>query len=432
MTSQRSMVSAVPVGAVFAIWTLLLLSSPSAAFEIPSFLKASTGMHANQPVGTTAYQANQPYEGLEIPIYGRFVFRPALFKLEGGVVAVAFLFVLMHLVGKARNRQMAERWATFATPKLEQEFAAVSRDDDSKKSAVLWNGGNTAMMYASGRRGCAALHVTFDFQPRHDPLEMAYLFLYDIVTAATVSSLRDTITLTFTLPPTGDNISGIFALVNKNVLQATRSGRFDLSFTKVNDADSTVTSRGLSDKWAVMSESTDLTDAFLGDADQKGTEQRQRVGLVEALNGDTGKCLESLVLTDQPFERPSRGPIPAEKRERLLILTLRVPKSTAEAQKSAELIEVGANIVDAIDRGIVKVRQETLAKLRKTRAQVDKELLDEATKDQREAEKEAKEEAKRKADKAKFDKLSPAEQAKRKELERKRAMKKGAQRVRAG
>ncbi|ETS63099.1 hypothetical protein PaG_02876 [Moesziomyces aphidis] len=422
-----------PTGTVFAAWTLMLLaaafSAPAtAALELPSFVRST--LNVKQPVGATAYQANQPYDGIEIPLTGRFVFRPALFWLEGGVLGFCVLFMLVHLVGKTRNRQMAQRFATAAAPVLQQEFAVVA--DDEGKGSLLWNGGNAAFMFASGRRGCASLQVTFDMVPRHDPMEIVYTLLKDVVVASTSSSFRDTVTFTFTLPPTSDNVSGVFALVNKSALQHTRSGRFDLTFAKVNDTDATVTSRGLSKQWAVMSEATDLTDGFLGEADQKGVAQRAKLGLVDLLEGQAGKLLDSLVLTDQPFSRPTNGPIAAEKRERLLILTLQLPKSHTDVRKAIELLQFGCNLVDALDTGVVKLRNETLAKLRKTRAQVDKELHDEATKEQREAELEAREEAKRKAEKEKFDKLSPAEQAKRKEVERKRAMKKGAQKVRSG
>lgn len=425
MAIQR--LQALPVGAVFALWTLLLLSSTTTAFELPSFLLPPA--NTNRPVGATAHQANAPYEGLEIPLFGNFIFRPALFKIEACVLAGCLAFLLIHVVGKAQNQSMAKRFADAATPVLAQEFAVVAEDDVSKKSAVFWNGGNSAMMFASGRRGCSSLHVTFDLQPRHDPMELLYLFMKDTLVAATKSSLRDSISLTFTLPATADNINGVFALVNKNALQVTRSGRFDLSFTKVNEQDTAVTSRGLTKQWAIMSETSDLTDGFLGEPDQKGAAQREKVGLVEALRTQADSCLESLVLTDLSAQRPEL-PIPVEKRQRLLVLTLRVPKNKTEAQQAAELVQVGANIVDALDKGVIKLRSDSLIKLRKVRAQVDKEIHDEATKEDRAAELEAKEEAKRKAEKEKFDKLSPAEQAKRKELERKRAMKKGATKVR--
>lgn len=425
LTSRSARAS---TGAVFAVCTMMLLASPSSAFQMPSFLsQLVTIERVNKPVGAVG-SSTTPYDGLEFPLFGNFVFRPALFWLEGGVLGFCLLFVLIHLVGKTRNRQMATRVAEAALPALQQEFAAVANDDGP--SHLLWNGGNAALMFASGRRGCASLHVTFDLIPRHDPMEILFAFIKDTVMASSTSSFRDVITLTFTLPPTADNITGVFALVNKGALQATRSGRFDLTFAKVNDSDSTVTSRGLSKQWAVMSEAPELTDALLGEADQKGVAQRSKLGLVDLLAGQAGRFLDSLVLTDQPFTRPTNGPIPVEKRKRQLILTLQVPTSRADAQKAVELLQFACNLVDAMDTGVVKLRNETMAKLRKTRAQVDKELQDEATKEEREAEQEAREEAKRKAEKEKFDKLSPAEQAKRKEVERKRAMKKSAQKMR--
>lgn len=427
MASQQLISNAAwaPTGAIFAIWTMLLLASPSAAIELPSFLRSTLAV--NRPTGATAYQANQPYNGLEYPLFGRFVFRPALFWLEGGVLGFCVLFVLIHYIGKTRNRQMASKIAAAAVPTLEEEFAVVANDDG--KGHLLWNGGNSALMFASGRRGCSSLHVTFDLIARHDPMEILYTFAKDIVLASTTSSFRDTVTFTFTLPPTSDNVSGVFALVNKGALQHTRSGRFDLTFAKVNDSDSAVTSRGLSKQWAIMSEASDLTDGFLGEPDQKGVAHRSKLGLVDLLEGQAGKYLDSLILTDQPFTRPTR-PVPAEKRQRLLILTLQIPTSRSVVPKAVELLQLGCNLVDALDKGVIKARNETMAKLRKTRAQVDKEIEEEATKEQREAEQEAREEAKRKAEKEKFDKLSPAEQAKRKEVERKRAMKKAGTKIR--
>ena len=369
----------------------MLLASPSAAFELPSFVRSAIPVQkANLPTGATAYQANQPYDGLEIPIAGRFVFRPALFWLEGGVLGFCLFFILIHLVGKTRNRHIADRFASAAVPVLEQEFVVVANDDG--KGQLLWNGGNSALMFASGRRGCASLHVTFELIPRHDPIEILFSLAKDIVLASTTSSFRDTVTFTFTLPPTSDNVSGVFALVNKGALQQTRSGRFDLSFTKVVDSDVAVTSRGLSRQWAIMSEASELTDGFLGEPDQRGVAQRAKLGLVDLLEGQAGQFLHSLILTDQPFQRPTRGPIPVEKRQRLLILTLQTPKSRSDVSKALELLQLGCNLVDALDQGVIKLRNETLAKLRKTRAAVDKELQDEATKEQREAEQEAREE----------------------------------------
>jgi septal ring factor EnvC (AmiA/AmiB activator) len=104
--------------------------------------------------------------------------------------------------------------------------------------------------------------------------------------------------------------------------------------------------------------------------------------------------------------------IPVAKRERSLILVLRMPRSAQDAKDSLALLEAACNLVDALEMGHAKVTNTTLAKLRNTRNTVDKELEEEATKYQKEEEEEAKAEAKKKAEKEKLEKLSPAEQEK--------------------
>lgn len=63
-----------------------------------------------------------------------------------------------------------------------------------------------------------------------------------------------------------------------------------------------------------------------------------------------------------------------------------------------------------MELGAARLSAITLTKLRKTRAEVDKQLLEEATREAREEEEEAKAAAKRKADQEKLGKLSEKEQ----------------------
>lgn len=148
----------------------------------------------------------------------------------------------------------------------------------------------------------------FELKPFHDPLELLYNFVWDIATASPVASSRDVITLTFMLPYLNpDNVGGVFALVDKSVLRATRKGRFDLTFAKVIDAENAAEQRSLDNRFAIMSENGELTDALLGEIGDRGANQRHKVGLQAALNGDGGHLLESLVLSDQPKARPEVG-----------------------------------------------------------------------------------------------------------------------------
>lgn len=149
------------------------------------------------------------------------------------------------------------------------------------------------------------MHAHFHLIPRHDPLIHIYHTLYDFAVASAISSVRDTLTLTFQLPPTSDNISGVFAIVDKSVLQSLRSVRpFDLSFARLLDSKDDREQRGLSRQWAIMSENAELTDGFLGEVGPKGNARRDKIGIQKVVNSAAGKWLESLILTDLPQDRP--------------------------------------------------------------------------------------------------------------------------------
>ncbi|UZJ52509.1 hypothetical protein CBS101457_001829 [Exobasidium rhododendri] len=362
-------------------------------------------------------------------------FRPIDFKIEAALLAVSVFYLLFHFAGKARNRALAKAWLQEAMPMLEDEFAYVGKEEEihdghkvgqgEGKGRLVWNGAAEALAYASGRRGVTGLQILFTLKPMHDPIQLIYNLGSDFATAALVSSSRDLLTLTFLLPYQGaDNVSGVFALVNKTALRSTRKGRFDLTFTKVIDTDNANEQRELSPEFAIMSETAELTDAILGDIGEKGSSQRHRVGLQSAVNSEAGKLLYSLVLSDQPQKRPEESSIPVEKRQRTLTLTLRAPRNSREAKASLNLLETACNLVDVLELGHAKLTNVTLQKLRNTRTAIDKEINEEANKWQKEEDEEARQSAKKKAEQDKFDKLSPAEQEKRKQVEKKRQMRK--------
>lgn len=154
-----------------------------------------------------------------------------------------------------------------------------------------------------------SMHAHFHLSPRHDPLLSIYHTIYDFALASPVSSARDTLTLTFQLPATQDNTSGVFAIVDKSVLQTIRKDRpFDLSFARLFDpsggANEERERRGLDRKWAVMTENAELTDSYLGEAGPKGEDRRAKLGLQAVLASSAGKWLESLIVTDLSQQRP--------------------------------------------------------------------------------------------------------------------------------
>lgn len=361
-------------------------------------------------------------------------FRPIDFKYEGLFIVAALVYYVLHRIGLSRNRALARRWLETAMPLLEDEFAFVGKEDapgghhwgvGEGKGKLIWNGGAEALAYASGRRGVEGLQIFFKLAPLHDPIELVYLLINNLVTGSSTPVMSDTLSLTFLLPyQSPDNVSGVFAIADKTVLRDSRKGRFDMTFAKVLDGDHVNEQRQLDQRYAIMSEAGELTDVLLGETGDRGNNQRQRVGLQAALNSDAGRFLYNLVLSDQPEKRPETGPLPVEKRKRHLTLTLRLPRSNVEAKASLSLVEMACNLVDALELGHAKMTNNVMNKLRQTRTAIDKELLEEATKYDKEEEEEARQVAKRKAEQEKFEKLSPAEQEKRRQIEKKRQQRK--------
>lgn len=105
-------------------------------------------------------------------------------------------------------------------------------------------------------------------------------------------------------------------------------------------------------------------------------------------------------ITDQPAERPDSGPIPTNQRERHLLLSLAVPEPS-EAKDTVALVKQVFSLVDVIDqKPAFKVEvgslshhavvfayvcwyQQTYKKLKKTRVDLDAELVKEAEKEKR-------------------------------------------------
>lgn len=282
-----------------------------------------------------------------------------------------------------------------------------------------------------------SLHAHFNLTPRHDPLQYLYHFAYDVAVASTVSTVRDTLTLSFVLPPTPDNTSGVFAIIDKSVLQSLRQVRpFDLSFARLLDTNDQREARGLDRKWAIMSENAELTDGFLGTIGSSGDERRSKIGIQTVLNSSAGNWLESLILTDLPQDRPDPAAgttFSASSHPRLLIVNLRVPPTPATSQLSLPLLTLATNILDAIEFSYVKLSDKGLSKIRKARSDFEKELEKERERERKEEEEEERLKKKAAEDKIKREGLSEKELAKKKELEEKRARRKqqGKQRIRA-
>ena len=96
------------------------------------------------------------------------------------------------------------------------------------------------------------------------------------------------------------------------------------------------------------------------------------------------------------------------------------------------------DIVDALHltaagrSDLLALRPETCATLRRTRDEVDQLLNEERDRDAKEEEEENRERARRQAAQERLEQLSPAEQEKRREIEKKRAKRKAQGRLKIG
>lgn len=374
-------------------------------------------------------------------VFGTAYFDPNQFHREAFFLTLSLLYLAFYLVRYQINRGVASRWASVIVPELRSEFSYVPTTTPYGSGPLVWNGAGAATLYASGRRNVERLQADITFYPYHDALLLlAQLPLSQM--GQKTEEYRSRLDVVLTLPPTSDNVLGVFGLINKTSLRVTRAGRYDLTFAKLLDAENASTTRGLDNQWAILSETGELTDSWLGQPGERGQATRDKLGIQQVLNTPQAlHALEALVVTDQPRSKPTKGPLVLEDRARQIILTLRIPRTAAEAAAQLPLLELALNLADAVGiatnsspaaaTGPLRLRPELLTKLRKTRREVDAQLEEEASREEREAEQEALQEAKAKAEAERFKNLSPAEQAKRKEVERKRALRKGQKTFRA-
>lgn len=371
-------------------------------------------------------------------VFGNAYFNPNEFHREAFFLALSLLYLSFYLIRAQLNKAAAQRWTRVVVPALKKEFHYVPAKTPYGSGPLVWNGAGDAMLYASGRRNVERLQAELEFYPYHD-LALLLVQLPLAQFGAPSKEFRSQLSVTLTLPPTADNVSGVFGVVNKTYLRTTRAGRYDLSFAKLLDAPDASTSRGLDNQWAILSETGELTDSWLGAPGEHGASVRSKLGIQQVLNTpEAEKLVQSIVITDQPRTRPTKGPLLTEDRPRQIVLTFKMPASTAEAKAQLAFLELALNLADAVGlaelgnvAGPLRLRPELLNKLRKIRHEVDAALEREATREEREAEEEALKEAKAKVEAERFKNLSPAEQAKRKEVERKRALRKGQKTMRA-
>ncbi|QRV87617.1 endoplasmic reticulum membrane protein [Ceratobasidium sp. AG-Ba] len=352
----------------------------------------------------------EEYDGYQIR-WKNFVFRPAEFKYEALALVALVVYFALYFFGKRLNENRAGRWFGAHYPQYASQFSRPTNG-----SALLSDGASDFFVYSTGRRGVHYMHTVFTMLPRHDIFQILFQKAYGLTDLQYAP--KDEVLLDIKLRDTeglgGEGKGFVWGVVAKNEMQALRKQRWDVSFTKTTD------NAAVAPTLSVMAEVADITDVLLKSPSGQA--------LAKILNDPSVvKHLKYLLITDQPAERPENGPVPANQRERHLLLSLYVPEPS-EATNTVPLLKEVFNLVDVVDQKAA-FKIETHKKLKKTRADLDVELQKEAEKEKRDEAEEKKAAEKRKAAEERLARLSAAEQKKYEERERKKALKKNQAKV---
>ncbi|KAF8592328.1 DUF1682-domain-containing protein [Ramaria rubella] len=345
---------------------------------------------------------SQDWNGTEYR-YGRLVFRPAQFKVEGILLSCIAAYFLLWFVGKSQNYRRATAWFEAHLPLLESQFSSPM----PASGTLVQDGASDFFNYSTGRRGVMSLHTTASLLPRHDILLRTYDFLWTLYDLTYTP--RDEIQLDFTLPPSNPTPPFVWGIIKKDEMAQMRRTRWDLTFTKGTEFSL------LPVDLCVFSEAADITESIL--------KFSPSLPLTKVLSDPTTlQYFRSLIITDQPSERPMDGPLPAADRSRHVILTLHSPPPS-DAAATLPIVSAIFTLIDLLDAKL-PLRPETKSKLKTRRDEVDADLVKEAKKERNEEQEDNKRAAKKKAEEEKIARLSASEQKKLEEKERKKALRK--------
>jgi len=240
------------------------------------------------------------------------------FYTEMFIVPFILIIIIVHFWGTRANKRKAKSWGAAHIPLIQQEYASVGFSGrggadlkmledattlDVPEDVLRENAPNEFITYATGRQNVAFLDVRLGLAKRYNPMarigeEALGLFFESMpapkermeATAYTFDGKEaDILGAVGTEATKGGAKSGydgfVWAIVHKDMMQALRNSRYDLSLTYTKDSPKLP-------NWAtIMSESAEITDTLLTPA------------LIEAVE-QAGERLESLIITDQPVDKP--------------------------------------------------------------------------------------------------------------------------------
>lgn len=312
------------------------------------------------------------------------------FRLEGYILGVIAVLLVFHLFGSRRNRSKAKNYMAKHIGVLRREFAQVGFGGESQireKSLFEFEA------YATGRQNVAFLDINILLKKRFNPVMAgvelvlgtffesfpspvdkvdAVLYPFDGKEGKTVPTIPGT-----ELKAEKSTYDGfVWAIVNKNCMQAIRDERYDASITFTKD------NSKLPVWLTVMSESAEITDALLTPE------------LADAAKR-AGDLLEYLLISDQPVDKPATLDETAPRKR--IFIRYRLPSSDKEYDDILPLFSYFLRLPDVLVKQ-AHFRPEVLRKVRAIRedaiAQI-KKLDDEIKAEERNAERERAKKVKR-------------------------------------
>ncbi|KAI8871688.1 DUF1682-domain-containing protein [Ramicandelaber brevisporus] len=335
---------------------------------------------------------------------GGFDFDKWMYEVIFGVAVFGYMAV--YFIGSRRNASIADTWGSVLKGIFTEQFAYLGRGDDNEYAPfMIYDGASEYVFYGSGRRS-----VQYVFG------QMRLLGRHDVIAVVNESFQKPgekvimEIKLSDELPA---SVTGfVFGIVPSKRAKSVRESRYDLqSFTRQ------ITSDKIGSKFAVFSESGEVTqDVF------------NCPGLVNALNNDFA-LVEELIITDQPSVKPDNQKEDDVVEDGYRILaTIRIPDAkTDESTKAFEdSVRATLALADHIVLGGMNMRSDVRNKLVKARDEERKRLDKLGDKDRRSQIEEARN-LKKKAEQDRVSQLSPEEQRKWEEKERKKEQRKATQ-----
>ncbi|RVD86367.1 uncharacterized protein DFL_004647 [Arthrobotrys flagrans] len=412
-----------------------------AASTVESIVNAATSVVASAATGVsdappTSLPVRPSIFGDEHPWYAFWLrVNPKDFLTEYFIIGFLTLMVSWHFIGVSVNRKIAKNWILKNVPLLQREYARVgfqrtlttteeAKEDvaagkfvGNEKDLIREESSQEFVHYTSGRMNVLSTVFDIKLKGRGNP----FLWCFEIVTSFfmdTFAAPSDTVTITtYTSDGADASKTGghnskydgfVWGVVNKKVMAAHRSARYDLSLTK------TVDTPKLPAWLTVMTESAEITDTML---------TKELIAAIEKI----GQGFQYLAITDQPIDKPT-STSEFDKTKKRIVLHLNIESD----DDTTPLMECFLRLPDFLVTN-AHFRPEVIRKVRATRDE-ERRRLERAEDDKKAEERQAAKDEKKKQERdAKLRSLSADEQKKfldkEKEKELKKAAKKQVRRV---